>query len=310
MLVYRSDRIAKSQKKRYNESKGGVSMTEPILDSVIICSNFNQFQTWLHNVRQANDFYDYYFIFILYTSGANILIDDKLYEAQKGDIVISSSMEYYKVIAPNEDQYQSAVLIFNPAYVKFAETSQTELTDCFQTRTENFSHLRSLTKEQIATVNSYIHEIERGGNPTQYGDQVLMRVALIELLLLIHMIYQEPGEIRHNSSSISHQKIHPILDYINANLDQKLSLDRIAQQFFMSKYHLCRIFKASTGRTVNEYINFRRVLKACELLREGAPLTQACEAVHMENTSHFIATFKKIIGTTPKQYAKRFANNQ
>lgn len=288
----------------------GMNVTEPTLDSVIVCDNFDQFQTWLHNARQANDFYDYYFIFLLYTSGVNLLIDDKLYETQEGDIVISNSMEYYKVIAPNEDEYKSTVLIFNPAYVKDAETNQTELTDCFQIRAGNFLHLRSLSHDQIVEVNRYVREIERGRNPIQFGDQVLMRVALIELLLLIRAIYQEPGEMRRNSGSASHQKIHPILEYINDNLDQKLSLDQIAQQFFMSKYYLCRIFKATTGRTVNEYISFRRVLKARSLLREGTSLTQACEAVHMENTSHFIATFKKNVGITPKQYAKRFANKQ
>ena len=285
-------------------------MAEASLDSAIICNGFQQFQNWFSGVRQQNDFYEYYFVFVFYSAGANVLIGDRLYEAQKNDVVIASSTEYYTIIALEEKEYQGAALVFDPVYIKFAETGQTELTQCFQSRAPGFSHLRSLNTDQMRRVNVLFHEIARGRRPVEYGDQSLMRVALIELLLFLHKAYQKPGETRQNVSSISHQKIHPILKYINTNLDGDLSLDRIAQQFFISKYHLCRIFKASTGRTVNEYINFQRVLKACELLRDGASASQACEAVHMENTSHFITTFKKVIGTTPKQYAKRFAEQK
>lgn len=104
----------------------------------------------------------------------------------------------------------------------------------------------------------------------------------------------------------AYQKLRPILYYINRYLSAELSLDMLSKEFYISKYYLCRIFKETFGYTVNEYITYRRIAHAAALLRNGASVAQACKAVTPEGTSHFISVFKKLVGTTPQQYAKQY----
>ena len=56
--------------------------------------------------------------------------------------------------------------------------------------------------------------------------------------------------------------------------------------------------------TPNEYIIMTRVMKARSYLTEGIPVLKICELVGYSDESHFIRTFKKIMGITPKQYSK------
>jgi YesN/AraC family two-component response regulator len=67
---------------------------------------------------------------------------------------------------------------------------------------------------------------------------------------------------------------------------------------------LGHIFKKATGFSVNEYIINCRIIKARELLKENLPVSKTGEMVGYCNVSHFIRTFSKLTGLSPKQYAK------
>lgn len=87
---------------------------------------------------------------------------------------------------------------------------------------------------------------------------------------------------------------------------EPLTLDIIASNCFINKYHLCHSFKAVTGFSVMEYIIHCRVLKARELLRKGMRVQEVGETVGFRNNEHFIRTFGALTGTSPKRYAKEY----
>ena len=70
-----------------------------------------------------------------------------------------------------------------------------------------------------------------------------------------------------------------------------------------NKHYFCNKFKTATGETYLQYLNNLRVFHACKMLKKGHALTEICEKCGFENMSYFIQLFKKIVGTTPKQYA-------
>jgi len=97
------------------------------------------------------------------------------------------------------------------------------------------------------------------------------------------------------------------LQFIQLHLAENLSLDRLSEEFYLNKYHLGQLFKRATGFTINEYVIHRRILRARELLKRKLPVQQVGEAVGFRNNSHFIRTFKKLLGVPPKQYQLRVA---
>ena len=147
--------------------------------------------------------------------------------------------------------------------------------------------------------------LERNKNDGSFGSDVRQMVALLNLLIRVAptLNVATAGESIQNKDFL---RVSPILDYIRDNLDQPLTLDQIAGQFYISKHYLCRIFKAATGFSVMEYIIYSRVLRARQLLQEGVSVQQAGELSGFSDNSHFIRTFGHLTGLTPGRYAKEY----
>ncbi len=139
-----------------------------------------------------------------------------------------------------------------------------------------------------------------------------LRVA-IELALFRHQtsIDPQPENIKIKAFSnpetpptgLPPHKLQKVLDYIDANLSQELSLERLANQVGLTPYYFARLFKQSIGKSVHQYVIHRRVERAKQLLKQSE-LTIADVAVEcgFANPSHLALHFKRIVGVSPKQF--------
>ena len=101
-------------------------------------------------------------------------------------------------------------------------------------------------------------------------------------------------------------KISDILEYINQNYRTIEGIDQVAQQFFLSRYYLCRFFKQYTGLSVMEYLNHIKVKNACmQITANQDSLTHVCFDCGFHSYSNFCNTFKKLTGYSPMQFKKR-----
>ncbi|MDR7000736.1 AraC family transcriptional regulator of adaptative response / methylphosphotriester-DNA alkyltransferase methyltransferase [Neobacillus niacini] len=97
--------------------------------------------------------------------------------------------------------------------------------------------------------------------------------------------------------------IAQIIQYIEQNYIEKLTLETLAEACHGSPYHLHRTFKRITGVTPVEYIQLTRINKAKELLiKTNITIVDIALSVGMSNTPYFITLFKKKSGFTPAQY--------
>ena len=97
-------------------------------------------------------------------------------------------------------------------------------------------------------------------------------------------------------------KLEGVLKYIAAHLEEELSVDLLAKQFYMSRYYLMHRFKEVTGYTVHQYITQKRVLKAGELIRAGIPVMKAAEESGFSEYSSFLRAFQKTFHMSPREF--------
>jgi len=95
------------------------------------------------------------------------------------------------------------------------------------------------------------------------------------------------------------------IDYINDSLEYNLSLDDLAENSNLSKYHFLRVFKKSVGLTPYQYILTQRIHKAKDLILNGSALSHAGLEVGFNDQSHFIRSFRKMHGYSPKELIKK-----
>lgn len=89
--------------------------------------------------------------------------------------------------------------------------------------------------------------------------------------------------------------------YIRANYASQLTLDQIAEHVGISKYHLCREFKAFTGSSIVQTVNLLRCTQAKLLMEGGSSVSAAALSCGFDNLSYFSRTFKKLMGVLPSQ---------
>ena len=98
-----------------------------------------------------------------------------------------------------------------------------------------------------------------------------------------------------------------VLNYIDENLNGKLTLPELAQLGCMSVPCFCKKFKDQTGMTVTQYINDKRIKYASTLLKQSRfSLEEVAEMAGFSNANYLLRVFKKSTGKTIGQYRKQY----
>jgi AraC family transcriptional regulator len=143
-------------------------------------------------------------------------------------------------------------------------------------------------------------EMQNAGLGGQLYSESLANLFLIHLLR--HYCAFEPKQ-KSYQGGVPKYKLQQAIDYIQANLDQKLSLEAIAQQLNMSVYYFCELFKQSMGIALHKYVLQQRVERAKQLLKdEERAIVDIALDCGFANQTHLNKHFRKFTGTTPKGY--------
>ena len=92
-----------------------------------------------------------------------------------------------------------------------------------------------------------------------------------------------------------------VIRYINQNLKEDLSLQKLCNHFYISRTQLCRIFRQATGTSVGRYVTGKRLLRARELLLQGIKPTEVYEDCGYGDYSTFFRAYTKLFGHSPRQ---------
>ena len=116
-----------------------------------------------------------------------------------------------------------------------------------------------------------------------------------ELNRIRSLVYSNEGQIN---------TVIGIRNYIENNYDVNLNLDLLSHIWFVSKYHLLRLFKKYYGLTPRQYLMDKRIEKSKENLINRMTVTETCFAVGFESLGSFSTLFKTKTGKSPSEFQK------
>ena len=99
--------------------------------------------------------------------------------------------------------------------------------------------------------------------------------------------------------------VQKVMNYVNLNVAEPLTLKSLAAMCFISPPYLSALFKQETGSTLIDYINTQRVNRAAQLLvQNNHTIAAVAEEVGILDVNYFTKIFKKTLGVTPTRYRR------
>lgn len=140
------------------------------------------------------------------------------------------------------------------------------------------------------------------------GFEVIM--GLIEILFLLSkskdLNFINDDSYVSVSDDNKSDRLADVFQYVKANYKKEISLDEISKIANMTPTSFCRMFKSKTKKPFVEYLNEIRVSNACKYLIEtDLGISEIAYECGYKTASNFNKLFKKLIGTTPKEYRKK-----
>ena len=180
---------------------------------------------------------------------------------------------------------------------------EVSLMTCFEASDQPGKCLLFPDATQKEELSSIIASYEATRDDLRFGSDAMRDTLMMQFLILVNRI-SVSGESNVIPERRYDDKIQRTLSYINENLTHDLSIDVLAAQAFLSRYHFMRLFKQQTGTTVHSYIRQKRLLYAARLIREGIPAGQAASQCGFNDYSVFNRAFRECFGIRPADLKK------
>jgi len=234
--------------------------------------------------------------------GKKFLIGERMYDISPGDLFVINPYEPHHLTSIDKRNHERIIIAVHPEFLKNLSTEETDLSYCFFERSRLFSHRISLSKEQQTRFLYFISKINVSDG---YGSDIVERAAFMELMVFINEAFIASNKLFSDSTSFHYNQLAlKMLNFINQNITERITIEQLANRFYISESYASRIFKAATGVTINKYITARRISIAKSLLSMGMNVLEVSEKSGFNDYSNFLRTFKASVGISPKKYAQ------
>lgn len=154
-------------------------------------------------------------------------------------------------------------------------------------------------------IGSLFQQIHREYEEKNMGYFETIRSYLILILIRIMRQIEIP-----NAYDSRNEMIRYILDYVEKNYTEKLSLATISRKYNYTLQHVSTLFKQEVGMNFQEYVQSVRIKESCRLLiNTNQKVSDIATKVGYTNIKYFNEVFKRHLEMTPRDFRKKFQIN-
>lgn len=252
------------------------------------------FKAPMRNMHHHNAFELYYII----KGEREYFIEDEFFKLNTGDLVIIPQ----NLLHRTEGKGASRILIyFSLDYLKKFFTP--EMINCLSIHHPFVFRPEDNLQDQFGLMlNTLLMEYNRASRECSQQDDPILAGYLYQILFTL-----TSSSNTYIPQEYSDSRIGNIVKYINENYSQITDIEEIADHFYISKYHLCRIFNQNLGVPLITYLNTIKIRKACDMIKAGkTSFTEIAMKCGFNSSSYFCKVFKAEKSVSPTEYKKQY----
>lgn len=225
-----------------------------------------------------------------------VAADERIYNLSEGDIIFHKPMEFHRIWAAEGTSPHICILTFELEGNKASELENV---------TRKMDEAGKIMLGRCMEKGKKAFHIGRGGIVSYAVDERCCQeyCNALEDFLLFHASLGQSVTLPAESSSNS-KLFSDIVMYLRDNISEKLTVDAIADRFFVSSSRIKKLFAKYSGLGVMTYFNNMKNLEAQKLLREGLAVSEVAERLGFANQFYFSSVFKKNTGMTPSHFKR------
>lgn len=252
---------------------------------------------------QFQHFHTFYELYVVLCPHTTHFLEGKPYELQTFDIIGIAPNVLHRTQYPTGDPCKRLIIQFNlPKYVVGLKNEYEQLLQLFHQEVPIFRFEPELRSKIYRKFN----DIYQLGQKTDPMRDLSVHQKFIEFLTLLFLNKDKNQYADVSEMSATEKKIYAITSYIHTHYTEDLSLESLAQEFFISSCYLSHQFKDVTGFTLTDYVQMTRVRNVQSLLvGTDIPITEAAARCGFSSFSQFNRVFQKHIGMSPSQFRKK-----
>ena len=239
-----------------------------------------------------------YEILQIWSGEGVVMVKNKLYPIKSGSVYFINGMDIHCSVPKNSNEYIRSKIIISSKYInKIAEfTNSFKILDALFIKSGGMCI--ELGQNETAIIDEAFLKIRDNLSEDTIYTSINVATAIFEILTYAH------GNINTYNPALTN-KISDVLQYINRNIENKITLEEICNYVHVSKYYLCHIFKETTHMTILDYILFRRLSIAKKnLIYTDKSLADIAMSSGFSSFSYFSRMFHVCEGVTPSAFRK------
>ncbi len=234
--------------------------------------------------------HDNYEIFLFIEGDTNYIVEENSYTLKPYDIIVIRKNEMHRAFHNSKTKYQRFVINVLPEFFEKFNCRQYE-DNFFDTSLGNKISADVVMSKGIydafMRLESYTNDLKDLNSP----------IAPAIITEILHLINNTDNYI---DADIKNKSVGKIINYLNENFTDNISLDELEQKFFMSKHYICRSFKKVTGLTLHQYVTKKKMAYIRELIKNGKNISEASSLAGYNSYASFYRAYIKEYNCPPK----------
>ena len=245
--------------------------------------------------------HDYYELYFFEEGAVTMVIDEKPYPLRRGDVIlIPPGVSHRAQLTDGEKPYRRFVFWVSQPFLAVLEGRSPAYGYLLRRAEDRGRYVYRFDLPTFNAIRTRLFTLLDEIHADRFAKEAAITLCISELLLFLGRTVHEQEQRRNRKEQLS--RYEAIARYVDQHLDEPLSLEALAKEFYLSKYYLVHLFRENAGLSVHQYILKKRLAACCDAMLGGAAVGEVCRQWGFGDYSAFYRAFRKEYGMSPSAY--------